>query len=130
MQIPDDERFETYLKRFDPIAPELLPRPKVSFASRHRFRIGVCFAAAAIVLVGILIFRTRGSQVVLSPVPETTQDRSHFEPLTMRSANAWLTASPSFKAAIDDLSFRSQSVVIPKGKQSAVAVLSKEKIKL
>jgi hypothetical protein len=52
------------------------------------------------------------------------------EPLTMRSANAWLATAPSFKAAIDDLAFRSQASPLPQGKQSAIAVLRKEKIRL
>jgi hypothetical protein len=53
-----------------------------------------------------------------------------LKPFTMRSANAWLATSPSFKAAVDELAFRSPASPVPQGKQSAVAVLSKEKIKL
>jgi hypothetical protein len=53
-----------------------------------------------------------------------------LEPLTMRSANAWLATAPSFKAAVDDLAFRSQTSPLPQGTQSAVAVLSKEKSRL
>ncbi|MFZ0279636.1 MAG: hypothetical protein WA254_06135 [Candidatus Sulfotelmatobacter sp.] len=48
----------------------------------------------------------------------------------MRRANAWLAAAPSFKAAVDDLAFRPQTSPLPQGKQSAVAVLSKEKTRL
>jgi hypothetical protein len=69
-------------------------------------------------------------------VPNTARDvafaerHAPSEPLTMRSANAWLATAPSFKAAVDDLAFRSQTSPLPQGKQSAVAVLSKEKIRL
>jgi hypothetical protein len=52
------------------------------------------------------------------------------QPLTIRSANALLSAAPSFKAAVDDMAFRSSNIPIPKGKRSVVSELSKEKIKL
>jgi hypothetical protein len=61
---------------------------------------------------------------------EVAERHAPPEPLTMRSANAWLATAPSFKAAVDDLAFRSQTRPLPQGKQSAVAVLSKEKIRL
>jgi hypothetical protein len=48
----------------------------------------------------------------------------------MRSANALMAKAPSFKAMVDDMAFRSQTIPLPKGKRSAVAVLAKEKIKL
>jgi hypothetical protein len=48
----------------------------------------------------------------------------------MRSANALIVKAPSFKALVDGMAFRSQTIPVPKGKLSAVAVLVKEKIKL
>jgi hypothetical protein len=70
--------------------------------------------------------------VVLNTASDVAVAERHApsEPLTMRSANAWLATAPSFKAAVDDLAFRSQVSPVPQGKQSAVAVLSKEKIRL
>jgi hypothetical protein len=52
------------------------------------------------------------------------------QPLTMRSANALIERASSFKVLADDLAFHSQRIPIPKGKLSAIAALSKEKIKL
>jgi len=135
VQIPDDEQFETYLKRFHPIAPEPLPTLKVSRVSRYSLRLGAWLAAvAAILIVGTRILHVHDGRVV--GVPNAVRDGASverlapFEPLTMRSANAWLATAPSFKSAVDNLAFRSQGNPIQKGKQSAVALLSKEKIKL
>lgn len=134
MQTPDYEQFELYLKRFDPTAPE--PMLRIDVASRRPFGLGAGLAAfAAIFIVGIiLVWHVRSSSrlVVSSTVRDAVPAERHapLEPLTMRSASAWLTTAPSFKAAIDDLAFRSQSNPLPQDKQSAVAVLGKEKIRL
>lgn len=134
MQTPDDEQFEVYLKRFHPIAPEPVPPLSVGSASRCSLSVGTWLAAsAAVVLVGAAILHIRRSRVV---VPNTVRDvafaerRAPLQPFTMRSANAWLATAPSFKAAVDDLAFRSPTSPLPQGEQSAVAVLSKEKTKL
>jgi hypothetical protein len=41
-----------------------------------------------------------------------------------------MATTPSFKAMVDDMAFRLQTVPLPKGKRSAIAVLGKENIKL
>jgi hypothetical protein len=131
VQTPDDEQFEAYLKRFHPIAPE--PVPTLSGRSSRRSRpLGIWLAAvAAILVIGAVILRNRSSRSVVSNTASHAAERhGPSEPLTMRSANAWLAAAPSFKAAVDDLAFHSQIRPLPQGKQSAVAVLSREKIKL
>jgi hypothetical protein len=136
VQIPDDEQFELYLKRFDPIAPEPIPMLRIDVASRRPFGLAAGLAAlAAILVVGIiLVWHVRSSSRVA--VSSTARDaapaerHAPLEPLTTRSATAWLTAAPSFKTAIDDLAFRPQTNSIPQDKQSAVALLSKETIKL
>ena len=136
MQIPDDEQFELYLKRFDPIAPEPIPMLRIDVACRRRFGLATGLAAfAAILVVGIiLVWHVRSSRRVVVPITArdavSAERHAPLEPLTMRTASAWLTAAPSFKTAIDDLAFHSQSHPMPQDKQSAVAVLSKEKIKL
>jgi hypothetical protein len=136
VQTPDDEQFELYLKRFDPITPEPIPMLRIDVASRHPFGLGTRLTAfAAILIIGIiLVWHVRSSSrvVVSSTVRHAVSAERHapLEPLTMRSASAWLTAAPSFKNAIDDLAFRSQSNPMSQDKQSAVAVLGKEKIKL
>jgi hypothetical protein len=134
VQTPDDEQFEAYLKRFHPIAPESVPALRVGYASRRSVSLGSWLAAvAAIAVVCAVILHIRSNRVV---VPNAAHDVAFAErhapagPLTMRSANAWLATAPSFKAAVDGLAFRSQTSPLPQGKQSAVAVLSKEKIRL
>jgi len=89
--------------------------------------------AAALFVIGTAILHNRGGRMV---VPNTAQHVTPagggepLGPLTMRRANTWLATAPSFKAAIDDMAFRSQGESIPNGQHSAIAVLSKEKIKL
>jgi hypothetical protein len=134
VQTPDDEQFEDYLRQFHPIAPEPVPTLSVSHSSRRSARLGIWLAAAAAVLViGAVILHIRSSRIVVSNKASdaaVAERHGPSEPLTMRSANAWLATAPSFKAAVDDLAFRSQTSPLPQGKQSAVAVLSKEKIRL
>ena len=134
MQTPDDEQFEAYLKRFHPIAPEPVPTLSVGRASRRSPPLGIWLAAvAAILVIGVVILHVRSSQIVVSNTASdaaVSERHAPSEPLTIRSANAWLATAPSFKAAVDDLAFRSQTSPLPQGKQSAVAVLSKEKIRL
>jgi hypothetical protein len=135
VQIPDDEKFEVYLRRFDPIAPEPIPAPGLSYRSRRSLRLGAWLAACAAIafVVGAAILHHRGAQTV---GPKThremtfVENRELLEPLTMRGANTLLSTAPSFKAAIDGLAFPFQSQSIPNSRQSAIAVLSKEKIKL
>ena len=134
MQTPDDQQFEAYLKRFHPIAADPLPTISVGYSLRRSFSRGTWLAAvAAILVIGVIGLRIRGNRAV---VPHTDSDavfterHPPSEPLTMRSANAWLATASSFKAAVDDLAFRSVTSPLPQGKQSAVAVLSKENIRL
>lgn len=134
MQTRDDEQFEVYLKRFHPIAPEPVPILRVGRASRRSLLLATWLAAAAAILVvGTVILHIPSGQVV---VPNTAhgvafvERHAPLEPLTTRSANAWLAAAPSIKSAVDGLAFHSQTSPLPQGKQSAVAVLSKEKIRL
>jgi hypothetical protein len=133
VQTPDDEQFEAYLKRFHPIAPEPVPTLSVGHSSRRPLPLAIWLAVAAILVIGAVVLHVRSSRILVSnTASDTAASEQHgpSEPLTMRSANAWLATAPSFKAAVDDLAFRSQPNRLPQGKQSAVAVLSKEKIRL
>lgn len=138
MQIPEDEQFEAYLKRFHPIAPEPVPTLSVRHPSRRSPLLGIWLAAVAAILVvigsiGAVILHVRSSRIVVSNTASdaaVSERHAPSEPLTMRSANAWLATEPSFKTAVDDLAFRSHTSPLPQGKLSAVAVLSKEKIRL
>jgi hypothetical protein len=130
---PDDERFEVYLKQFRPLVPDPMPTEGRRQASRRSFVLRAWIAAvAAILIVGAISLHIRSNRVA---APNTASEAAspkvvRLQPLTMRSANALLATAPSFKAVVDDLAFRSESLTLPKGKQSALAVLGKEKIKL
>jgi len=134
VQTPDDEQFEAYLKRFHPIAPESVPTLSVRHSYRRSPPLGIWLAAvAATLVIGAVIVHIRNDRVVVPNMahPAALVERhAPSDPLTIRSANAWLATAPSFKAAVDDLAFRSQTSPLPQGKQSAVTVLSKEKIRL
>jgi hypothetical protein len=133
VQIPDDEQFKNHLKRFHPIAPKPIPTRRIAAASWRSFAPVAWLAApAAIVTVGTLILYTPANRVVVRDVTidvASAEQHPPSDPLTLRTANAWLANAPSFKAALDDLAFRSKGNPIPAGKQSAVAVLSKEPVK-
>jgi len=135
VQIPDDEKFEMYLKRFAPIAPEPILMPRLENASPRWFRLTVWVTAltAILFILGTAILRDRGGRTVVPKAARDVTSTRQREPLgllTLRRANTLLARAPSFKDAIDDMAFRSQSQPIPVGQQSEIAVLSKEKIKL
>jgi hypothetical protein len=132
VQTPDNEQFEAYLKRFHPIAPEPVPTLSVGPSSRRSPPLEIWLApVAAILLIGVVILHVRSRIVVSKTASDAAISERHTpsEPLTI-SANAWLATAPSFKAGVDDLAFCPQTNPLPQGKQSAVAVLSKEKIRL
>jgi hypothetical protein len=129
----DEKKFEDYLKQFRPVLPEPIPTPYTADVRRTgRRNAGWVAVAAAVLLTGIvgLHYRTpvwvrsRSSTVTSSP------SKTPAEPLTIRSAKVWLRAAPSFNEAVDQLAFRPGINSVQEGKQSAVAILSKEKIKL
>jgi len=128
--IPEDERFETYLKQFRPLAPDALPIDRHERAFPRYWVLGIA-GAAAVLILSIVSFLTRpgrlseslrGSQSVTLNAP--------MQALTMRDANALLATAPSYKAALDELAFHRQRSTVAKDKQSGLAVLAKEKIKL
>jgi hypothetical protein len=134
VRTPDEEQFEAYLKRFRPVAPEPVPAISGAGSSRRSPSAGTWLAAgAAILVVGAFVLGVRGHRVV---VPNRSREAAFAgrlappEPLTMQSADAWLATAPSFKAAVDGLAFHPQTSPVPQGKQSAVKVLSEEKIRL
>ena len=121
MQTPDDEQFETYLKRFHPLAPKAIKTFEITDTSRRLLAPAAWITAlAAVLIAATMIWHTRDSRDV-----KFVDRHAPLEPLTMRTANAWLAAAPSFQAAVDDLAFRSSTNPIPPGKQSALAVLSR-----
>lgn len=126
MPILDDEQFEHYLKEFRPLAPEPLQAERQPNKARRPFAAMACVAAcaAALLLAFLWWHRPRPAQPAKALKPADSQS------LTIGRANSLLVHAPSLKEAFDDLSFQPQSASQPEGKQSALAVLSKEDIKL
>jgi len=128
--IPEDDRFESYLKRFQPVVPDALPlhEHRREFWRRPLLRL---VAAAAVVILAVVSFYIADRRV-----PANRSDSASIEtaqpsqPLTLREANALLASAPSYRAVVDNMAFRNRGVRIPNGKQSALAVLAKEKVKL
>jgi ferric-dicitrate binding protein FerR (iron transport regulator) len=132
----DDERLEIYLKKFRPLAPAPLPLDAPSEApekSPRRAVIAVwALGAAAAVILALVMLRGAVNRVPQSNA-KTNVSRSAPEriaqPLTLGAANRLLLGSPSFAAALRSLESESDSSAIPKGKESALAVLSQENLK-
>jgi hypothetical protein len=132
--IPDDERFERYLKQFRPLPPESLQSEKHERATRRPFVFAAWAVAAAAVLVAAVL--TMHPRPKPTRSPDGTESLAGVEqlinpqPLTIGSANALLAHAPSLKAAVDLVAFRSHATQLPKGTRSALAVLSEENTKL
>lgn len=129
---PIDEKFEAHLKQFRPLSPQPLPNENRVHAPRSWFvRAAWTVAAAAVVAVAMFALHGRGGRV--APAVETfalAHQPAESQSLTISSANALLATAPSFKDAIDGMAFPPKPAPLPADKHSALAELSKEKIKL
>ena len=132
MSTPDDERFEIYLKQFRPLFPHALPITKREREFPRFWVFGTWSAsAAAAIILGVVSFRVILSRFPGRPKnPQSVSMNAPMQPLTMRYANSLLATAPSYKAALDEMAFHRERSTVPKDKQSAIAVLEKEKIKL
>ncbi|MGH9735253.1 MAG: hypothetical protein ACRD8A_11770 [Candidatus Acidiferrales bacterium] len=133
---PNDERFELYLKEFRPLplAPLPLNLPAETATARKPRHLGItiwALSVAAILILGIFLFLIPAHHLTKSEGNSTAALRPHStRPLTLRSANQLLVDSPSFKAALDSLESNSSAAPpIPKGQESALAVLRQEDLK-
>lgn len=129
----DDERFEAYLKRFQPLSPRTLRFDEQESRSPGSFaRTAWVLAACAVLFAALLTLDFLAVQI-RSPEMKAgvANDRlTGIQTLTVRSANALLFNSSSFKAAVDETAFQRQSVPLPRDSHSALVVLSKENTKL
>ena len=134
MPIQDEEQFEKYLKQFRPVTPEPLT-VKEQFRTRRRPLVLAAWAAVAAAILVAAILSIRLFQRP-STMKEAAVDSSVVkplispEPLTIASANALLAQAPSFKAAVESVAFRPGTEPVAEGKHSALALLSKENIRL
>jgi hypothetical protein len=130
-----DDRFEAYLRQFRPSAVEPLQVETSGRAARRPIRLAAWGAAAAAVILIASVFamhphagrtHSRVDQAEL----ERGKRPAESQPLTIGSANALLTHAPSVKAALDRVPFHPPATQLPKGKRSALAVLSEDNNKL
>jgi hypothetical protein len=134
---PDDERFEIYLKKFRPLMPDALLVSERRPVPRRRFVLAIGVAGAlAMVIIGIASLRIFHHPMAVDSDRSGSLRSSSLQwpaptpPLTMRDANALLAKAPSYKALMNELALRPNGSTPSKKKQSAFAVLGKEKIKL
>jgi preprotein translocase subunit SecG len=136
MPIPEDERFEQYLKKFQPLAPEPLPALKAARGTRRWLALGAFAVALAAVLVVVLLLHPHPKSGLSPDGGESKARVEAFtteQPLTIGTANALLARATSAKAAVDDIAAQAlqvQSIPSSEHMQSALAALSKEKTKL
>ena len=91
---------------------------------------GAVFAVAMVIL-GVASLWISNHLVTDQPSHSATLKLPEPTPsLTIRHANDLLATAPSYKAVMNELAFPPKSSSISKDKTSALAVLSKEKIKL
>lgn len=124
----NDDQFELELRQFRPLAPEPFPIQKINRPPSHRFAGILAIAAVAVVAVvlgWISPYRSRPA----TPAAGTEQ-LPNPQPLTLGRTNTLLARSPSYKAALDALAFQAQPSPVTQEKRSAIAELSKERIKL
>lgn len=127
----DNERFEKYLKQFRPLVADDLPVEIRPSPRRHP-----ALAVWAMGAVAMVIFVVTGLRILNHRDPHKANDSVSIQlhaptpPLTIRHANNLLATAPSYKAVMNELAFPPKSSSISKDKQSALAVLGKEKIKL
>lgn len=134
MPIPVDEKFERYLKSFQPVPPQPLPAAQGAPGARRWSILAAWAAAAAMVgIAAILVLRSHPATMQAPQEVQSAMRSEPLRPLTIGVANALLASSPSTKAAVDGVAaqaFQSRRFSPPEGTQSALSVLSKEKTKL
>ena len=127
----DDDRFEAYLRQFQPVVPDGLPvKERSNGRWRHWVQISLA-GATAIVILGSVTFRIIKHRVAQKPGnPISVEMIEPTHPLRIADANTLLATAPSYRSAMQELAFRPEGSTFPKNKHSALAALAKEKIKL
>lgn len=131
MPVRDDEQFEKYLKQFRPVAPEMLP-VKEQVRVRRQPLLFAAWAAVAVllaVMVSVFLHWPPHRPGELRTNRPGVEELNNPQPLTIAKANALLAGAPSFKAAVDNMAFQSESKPISEGRYSALALLSEEETK-
>lgn len=132
MPILDDEKLGHYLREFHPLPAEPLQMEKQPVARRR----SLAWMAWAAACAGVLVLAFLLPQHFKPAQPTNGSaglavgsQLANSQTLTIGRANALLVHAPSLKEAFDELSFQPRPASQPQGKQSALAVLSKDNIK-
>jgi len=126
----DDERFENYLKQFRPLVPDGLP-VEIRHAPRRHLALAIWAVGATAVIIGVASLLMVNHRIAHQSNHSASVNLPTRTPsLTMREANDLLVKAPSYKVAMNELAFPPNSSSISPNKQSALTVLSEEKIKL
>jgi hypothetical protein len=121
-----DPRFEDYLKTFRPVDPPELALKASRRTSRSlRFAWTCACAMAVILIVALLIWHRRLDRIEVT----TPSAQCCASPLTLGGANASIFGTASTTEVLDRMVFP-QQIELPKGRQSALSVLSQEKAEL
>jgi hypothetical protein len=124
----EEDRFEAYLKTFQPLRTDPLPEVQAGGAT---IRFPFAWAAAAalgglMLLAGIHDWKvTSGAappEIALAP------RATRSSPLTLSGINSLLTKADSLKAGLDEVTWKSRRVQVRPGQQSALAVLGRENL--
>jgi hypothetical protein len=133
MPVPDNERFEHYLRQFRPIAAEPLPLPRPRTITRRWHWFAFAAAATTVLLVTtIVLFKTRSNPAPShnAPIAKYAEQLVNAPRLTSRSTSGDLEHARTFEDALDSIAFTRQRISLAKGTQSALAALGKEDFKL
>lgn len=127
MPLSPEEKFESYLRQFRPVAAPRLRR-EGSRRGTLLWRDLALLGATAILLI------TAGYLLRFGPERPNAEPNAYgvgaSEVLTVGRANSLLATAPSFQSALNAISFRYPETNSTQGKTSALAVLSREKNKL
>ena len=129
MPASDDQQFEEYLKQFRPLAPESLQIGNYGRTTRRRINFAVWAAATAVLIAAVIVMWPRSKVTGLDEGTGSLaelEQLTNSQPLTISSVNVLLAHAPSVKEAVDLVAFQPRATQLPKGKQSALALLSKE----
>lgn len=129
MPISDDQQFKEYLKQFRPLAPQTLQIGNQGHTTRRRAVFAAWAAATAVLIAAIIMVWPRSEHTYFGEDTKSLAELEQFtnsQPLTIGSANVLLANAPSIKAAVNLVAFHPRTTQLPKGKQSALALLSKE----
>jgi hypothetical protein len=134
MPVPDNEQFERYLREFRPVIPDALCL-EGHVRNKKPYHFLASTAAAAAVFIVLIVFiwshaETNHSAKVIQDPIEANKPVDATRPFSLGDANTLLAGTPSFKEAIEALTWQAKPSNVSSGARSVLDVLSKEDAKL